>query len=117
MIWKTLRGIIESSNSRRMKMLEGKSSDYNDEDRLSSFKVVSRIQNQLQVDGHQNHTASGVAQTMVILKMVRDSNLRLRGKPSNYESREDTLDDTINYIEHYRALEFEYWDTTSVGDR
>jgi len=93
--------IVTEGAERRAKILCKKGSDYDkiDSDRLSSFKKVANILNELEVDGHTDHTATGVATTLLTLKQVRDTNLKSSGRPTQNESRQDTIDDWHNYID------------------
>ena len=56
------------------------------------------IANALEVCGFSGFTPSGIATIEVILKLVRDANLKNSGRPPQNESRMDTTDDLINYV-------------------
>ena len=90
--------IITEGNRRRVEMMTKKGHDYDkvEVDRLSSFKKVAIICKELDIDCH---TPSGVAAVLLVLKLVRDANLKSSGKDPFNESRTDTADDMHNYID------------------
>lgn len=95
--------LITEAHERRHLIMFSKGKDYDQEaDRLSSFKKVAIILGTLEV---KSNTPSGVAMTLLVLKLVRDANLR--NKPPENEGRQDTLDDAANYLDLYLALETE----------
>jgi hypothetical protein len=103
-----LDSLVTKSQSRRRAILSRKGKDYDkEEDRLSSFREVASILNTLKTDGYSGHTASGIAQMLLILKLVRDANLKEGGTTPENESRQDTLDDAHNYLELYEACELD----------
>jgi len=96
----TFEQLVSDSETRRRAMRQKKRSDYDkgDNDRLSSFRKVAAIANELEVNGFTGFTGSGIATIEVILKLVRDANLKNSGRPPQNESRMDTTDDLINYV-------------------
>jgi hypothetical protein len=101
--------IVEQINTQRTALMRGKTHDYDlASDRLASFKQVAAIAKVLQVNCH---TGSGIATVLLILKMVRDANLKSSGTAPSNESRNDTVIDWHNYIdlklanEHDEAIE------------
>ena len=108
--------IFRESQERRAKMMGIRGQDYdesNDDqlssfrDRLSSFREVAAILNILHSDGHDKHTASGVAEVLLVLKLVRDFNLKHSEGEVEGESRRDNQDDAHNYLDLRYAIE---WD-------
>ena len=101
--------LVTDGNERRGKILFKKGSDYDkiESDRLSSFKKVAVIANQLEVAGCTNFKGSDIANILLILKQVRDANLRQSGRPAQNESRMDTNDDWHNYIDLKLANEMD----------
>ena len=96
----TFEQLVGDSETRRRAMRQKKSSDYDkgNDDRLSSFRKVAAIANELEVNGFTGFTGSGIATIEVILKLVRDANLKNSGRLPQNESRMDTIDDLINYV-------------------
>lgn len=93
--------LVTSGAERRAAMLLKKGSDYDqiDKDRLSSFKKVAHIANELEVAGCTQFKGSDIANILLILKQVRDANLKTSGRTAQNESRVDTVDDMHNYID------------------
>jgi hypothetical protein len=93
--------LVFEGQKRRFEILLRKGSDYDkiDSDRLSSFKKVAAIANTLEVAGCINFKGSDIANILLILKQVRDANIRQSGRPVQNESRVDTNDDLHNYID------------------
>jgi hypothetical protein len=101
--------LVTEGADRRAKLMLKKGSDYDkiEADRLSSFKKVAVIANQLEVAGCTNFQGSDVAHILLILKQVRDANLRQSGRTAQNESRMDTNDDWHNYIDLKLANEID----------
>ena len=96
----TFEQLVSDSETRRRAIHQKKTSDYDksDQDCLSAFRKVAAIANELEVNGFTGFTGSGIANIEVILKLVRDANLKNSGRPPQNESRMDTIDDLINYV-------------------
>ena len=110
--------MVTEGNERRTKMMFKKGSDYDkiDSDRLSSFKEVAIIANTLRVAGCTTFKGSDIANILLILKQVRDANIRSSGRPTQNESRIDTNDDWHNYIDLKLANEIdEETDGTNIN--
>jgi len=106
--------IVEAGEVRRKALRLKKSSDYDqiDLDRLSSFKKVATICNTLGVDNFTSHTPSGIATMLLILKQVRDANLKNSGRLPQNESRADTFDDTHVYVDLKHGCEIDEQEET-----
>jgi hypothetical protein len=107
--------LVEDRITRCKNLLFKKGSDYDkvDQDRLSSFKKVAAIANELEIDNFTGHTGSGVANMLFVLKQVRDANLKHSNRPPQNESRTDTLDDMVNYIDLMVANEEDEFEKNS----
>jgi len=101
--------LVTEGATRREGILLKKGSDYDkiDSDRLSSFKESAIIANTLRVAGCTNFKGSDIANILLILKQVRDANIRSSGRPTQNESRIDTNDDWHNYIDLKLANEID----------
>ena len=101
--------LVTDGSGRREKILLKKGSDYDkiDSDRLSSFKKVATIANELEVAGCTTFKGSDIANILLILKQVRDANICSSGRPTQNESRIDTNDDWHNYIDLKLANEID----------
>lgn len=99
--------MVKDGSDRRAIILTKKGSDYDkiDQDRLSSFKKIAAIANQLEIAGCTNFRGSDMAMIEILFKMVRDANLKSSGRPVQNESRQDTIDDMHNYIDLKAANE------------
>ena len=105
---RTFDEIVKTAYDRRMSIMGLKGIDYDkveEGDRLSSFKEVAVILNILRVDGRSDHSPYEVASVLLVLKLVRDANLRALGKEPMNENRTDTLDDLHNYLDLRLAIE------------
>jgi hypothetical protein len=101
--------LVTEGHNRRAAIMLKKGSDYDkiEADRLSSFKKVAIIANELEVAGCTTFKGSDIANILLILKQVRDANIRQSGRPVQNESRQDTLDDWHNYIDLKLANEID----------
>lgn len=85
----------------------GKDKKRSVEDMLSTFKEVAKILNVLRVDFYMVHTAIGVAEMLIVLKMVRNTNMKLKGESISNPTRVDSNDDMHNYMDLAFALELD----------
>ncbi len=94
----TFESLIKQWDEKRLAIITRKGKDYDqvETDRLSSFKKVAAICKELEVNCT---TPSGIADVLLILKLVRDANLKVSGKSPQNESVEDTVLDAHNYID------------------
>jgi len=111
--------IVTEGEKRRKALRLRKSSDYDkiDSDRLSSFKKVANICNELEVDNFTGHTPAGVTTMLLQLKQVRDANLKNSGRPPQNESREDTFDDTHVYVDLKHGCEIDEQEVKSANHK
>lgn len=81
--------ILDASNARCKEIMLSKSKDYANEDVLSNFKMVAKIEGSTPVKDILGHIAN---------KVVRLGNLLGNDQNPNHESIEDTAHDAINYF-------------------
>lgn len=81
--------ILDASNARCKEIMLSKSKDYANEDVLSNFKMVAKIEGSTPVKDILGHIAN---------KVVRLGNLLGNDQNPNHESIEDTAVDAINYF-------------------
>ena len=108
---KRFEEITKNSIDRRGEIMGLRGDSYGkneeDEDTLSAFKETAEILNTLQIGGRADHKPSEVAMTLIVLKLVRDSNLRLKGVPATQAIRVDSRDDMHNYLDLGFACEID----------
>ena len=100
--------VIATDMARRKLLFErGTSYDGGSDDQLWSFKKTAAIANILGVAGSDLFRGSDIANILLILKQVRESNMNLTSIPATDDRRVDTVLDWHNYIDLKRANELD----------
>jgi len=100
-------GFVKEVDERRFSTLgdRGAKYDNSETDVLGSFKKVAAIANILEVAGCSNFKGSDIANILMILKQVRDANMKKNGQGIYDPTRLDTLVDWHNYLDLRSANE------------
>lgn len=98
---------VKEVNERRVKILGDRGEEYDkpEIDTLTCFKKTAAIANALEVAGCKTFKGSDIASILVIVKQVRDANLKQNGKVVYDPVRLDTVLDWHNYVDLKTANE------------